>query len=186
MSFGTLQVMSEDIEHLLNQIEHQEIVLPEFQREFTWDTNQSKLLIDSFLEGYPTGSLLLWATAEPPALKNMPEFESDGRVDVLLDGQQRLTVLYLLVKDAIPPYYSEVDKNPRNLYYSLETRELTYYKQRSCEAHCWWTPSGDFCPRRVGSERTAGYFRRLNREVYDLEANHATATNNLLRKSVVR
>lgn len=135
--------MSEDTAHLLNQIEHHEIVLPEFQREFTWDKNQSKLLIDSLLEGYPAGSLLLWATDDPPALKNMPDFEAHGRVQVLLDGQQRLTVLYLLVKDEIPPYYSEIDNDPRNLYYNLETRELTYYKKNEMQNDPRWVAVTD-------------------------------------------
>lgn len=61
--------MGEDVSHLLNQIQHREIVLPEFQREFTWDRDQSKILIDSLLEGYPTGSLLLWSTPDPPRVK---------------------------------------------------------------------------------------------------------------------
>jgi hypothetical protein len=130
--------MSEDISHLLNQIEHKEIVLPEFQREFTWDRNQSKLLIDSLLEEYPTGSLLLWSTPDPPALKNMPDFESEGRVQVLLDGQQRLTVLYLLVKNSLPPYYSEIDNDPRALHYNLRTRELKYYKKNEMKDDPLW------------------------------------------------
>jgi uncharacterized protein with ParB-like and HNH nuclease domain len=39
----------------------------------------------------------------------MPSFE------VLLDGQQRLTVLYMLVKDEIPPYYEEEDDSKSGL-----------------------------------------------------------------------
>lgn len=135
--------MSEDINHLLNEIEHNEIVLPEFQREFTWDGDQSKLLIDSLLEGYPTGSLLLWATDDPPALKNSPDIPDDTRVEVLLDGQQRLTVLYLFVKDEIPPYYSDIDNDPRNLYYNLETRELQYYKKNEMKDDPRWVPVTD-------------------------------------------
>lgn len=135
--------MSEDINHLLNEIEHNEIVLPEFQREFTWDGDQSKLLIDSLLEGYPTGSLLLWATDDPPALKNSPDIPDDTRVEVLLDGQQRLTVLYLFVKDEIPPYYSDIDNDPRNLYYNLETRELQYYKKNEMKGDPRWVPVTD-------------------------------------------
>lgn len=130
--------MSEDISHLLSQIEHREIVLPEFQREFTWGRDQSKLLLDSLLEGFPTGSLLLWATDDPPALKNMSDYDPDGRVDVLLDGQQRLTVLYLLVKDEIPPYYTDIDNDPRNLYYNLATRELKYYKKNEMKDDPRW------------------------------------------------
>lgn len=59
-------------------------------------------------------------------------------MQVLLDGQQRLTVLYLLVKDKVPPYYSEVDNDPRNLYYNLETQELTYYKQNQMQGDSRW------------------------------------------------
>ncbi|KYH24017.1 hypothetical protein HAPAU_40960 [Halalkalicoccus paucihalophilus] len=135
--------MSESIEQLLNKIENRELVLPEFQREFTWSHEQAKLLVDSLMEGYPTGSLLLWKTNEPPALKNMPDYEPDGRVEVLLDGQQRLTVLYLLVKDKIPPYYADLPKDPRNLYYNLATGNLKYYKKSEMSGDPRWVRVAD-------------------------------------------
>ncbi|ELZ67050.1 hypothetical protein C457_13474 [Haloferax prahovense DSM 18310] len=135
--------MSEDVGHLLNQIAHNEIVLPEFQREFTWDRDQSKLLVDSLMEGYPTGSLLLWATDNPPALKNSPSIPSGNRVSVLLDGQQRLTVLYLLIKDDLPPYYSSIDNDPRNLHYNLDTQELKYYKKAEMQGNPRWVKVTD-------------------------------------------
>jgi hypothetical protein len=125
--------MSDSTQRLLGQIENKEMVLPEFQREFTWNRKQSLELIDSLLKGYPIGSLLVWKTADVPALKNMPDFVANGRAEILLDGQQRLTALYMLIKDAIPPYYSTKDieegKDPRQLYFNLETRALGYYKQ---------------------------------------------------------
>jgi hypothetical protein len=129
-------------QRLLGQIEHRELVLPEFQREFTWKRDQSRALIDSLLKGYPTGSLLIWRTAQIPALKNMPDFQPNGRVDVLLDGQQRLTTLYMLLKDDIPPYYSRQDisssMDPRQLYYNLETQELRYYKHIEMGSNPRW------------------------------------------------
>lgn len=137
----------ESTQRLLNKIENREIVLPEFQREFTWKRSQSRDLIDSLLKGYPTGSLLLWKTRDVPTLKNMPGFEPDGRVEVLLDGQQRLTALYMLVKDEIPPFYSEEDiaqrKDPRPLYYNLETRELRYYKPSEMKNDPRWVRVAD-------------------------------------------
>lgn len=132
---------------LLTKIENKEIVLPEFQREFTWKKKQTLDLIDSLLKEYPIGSLLLWKTKEVPALKNMPDFIPDGRVEVLLDGQQRLTALYLLIKGEIPPYYSEKDiesgKDPRNLYYNLETRALGYYKEMKMGNNPRWVSVKD-------------------------------------------
>jgi hypothetical protein len=136
-----------ETQRLLNKIESKEIVLPEFQREFTWKRSQSRALIDSLLKGYPTGSLLLWKTADVPALKNMPNFRPNGRVEVLLDGQQRLTALYMLIKDEIPPFYSAEDissrKDPRKLHFNLETRKLGYYKKMQMKDDPRWVRIAD-------------------------------------------
>jgi len=127
---------------LLNQIENRELVLPEFQREFTWNKDQAKKLIASFLSDFPTGALLFWKTKEKIALKNMPNFVPDGRVEVILDGQQRLTCLYLLIKDDIPQYYSKKDigegNDIRHLHYNLETGELEYYKKNKMKYNPRW------------------------------------------------
>lgn len=131
-----------EIKRLINKIEHQELVLPEFQREFTWNKDQVKKLIGSFLKDYPTGSLLFWKTDEEIALKNMPDFEFDGRIDVLLDGQQRLTTLYMLIKDDIPPYYAEKDISSsdviKDLFYNLETEKLEYYSKKKMKNDPRW------------------------------------------------
>jgi hypothetical protein len=134
--------MSERISILCSKIENRDLVLPEFQREFTWRKDQSRDLIDSLLKEYPTGSLLFWKTKEAIALKNMPKYEPEGLIEVLLDGQQRLTVLYMLLRDDIPPYYSNEDiedgKDPRNLYYNIENQDLKYYKQIEMENNPYW------------------------------------------------
>jgi len=135
--------MSETITRLLSSIENKELVLPEFQREFQWNRDQSKILLDSLMQGYPTGSLLLWKTNDPPALKNMPDFETDTRVNVLLDGQQRLTVLYLLINDTIPPYYDHISNDPRDLSYNLKTGELRYYKKNEMRGDPRWVKVTD-------------------------------------------
>lgn len=149
-----------ETQRLLGQIENYEIVLPEFQREFTWGRKQSLELIDSLLKGYPIGSLLIWRTANVPALKNMPDFQPNGRVNILLDGQQRLTALYMLVKNKIPPYYSTKDidseKDPRNLYYNLGDRSLGYYKQFEMATNPLWVSVGDcFAANGIDLEKIA-------------------------------
>jgi hypothetical protein len=137
----------ESVRTLLTKISNRELVLPEFQREFTWNREQTRELVDSLLKRYPIGSFLFWKTADVPALKNMPNFQLDGRVEVLLDGQQRLTALYMLARDDIPPYYSKGDiesgKDPRNLNYNLETRDLGYYKKIEMENNPRWLPVTD-------------------------------------------
>lgn len=134
--------MDQKISVLLNKIANKELLLPEFQREFTWNKTQSKELIGSFLKNYPTGALLFWKTKENIALKNMPNFRFHSRIDIILDGQQRLTTLYLLIKDSIPPYYTAKDigegSDIRHLYYNLENRTLEYYKAIKMQNNPLW------------------------------------------------
>ena len=118
------------INQLLDGIEKFNLVLPEFQREYVWSKEQAKQLMVSLLKGYPVGGLLFWETNEPPELKNLDvPPEKLGNINVILDGQQRLTTLYLLANGHIPPYYRPMDINndPRDLYFHLGENDFQYY-----------------------------------------------------------
>ena len=129
------------ISKLLDAIKDKEIVVPEFQREYVWSLEQAKELLTSLFLEYPTGSILVWETNNPPEIKNdAVNREKMGWISVLLDGQQRLTTLYLLLKGEIPPYYTETDLtyDPRHLYFNLKTAEFEYYqKQKMSESPFW-------------------------------------------------
>lgn len=76
-----------EIGGLLDKVESNEIVLPEFQREFVWRKDQSKELMNSLYTKYPIGSLLIWNTETPPEIKNdAVNRENYGRSKVLFDG----------------------------------------------------------------------------------------------------
>lgn len=119
------------ISELIYSIKIHDLVLPEFQREYVWTYDQSKKLMSSLVKDYPVGSLLLWKTNNPPELKNYHGNGSNDSVhQVILDGQQRLTTLYLLITGEIPPYYilKDITYDPRNLYYHLGTGDFQYYQ----------------------------------------------------------
>lgn len=119
------------ISDLIYSIRIQDLVLPEFQREYVWTRDQAKKLMASLVKDYPVGSLLFWKTNTPPELKNYHLNSQNNTVhQVILDGQQRLTTLYLLITGEIPPYYTSKDltTDPRNLYYHLGTGEFQYYQ----------------------------------------------------------
>ena len=134
------------IRELLDDIKNLDLVLPEFQREYIWEKEQAKQLMVSLFKAYPTGSLLFWKTNSPPEIKNM-QLPPDkiGTTKVILDGQQRLTTLYLLTKNQIPPYYleHEIRNDPRNLYFSLETAEFQYYQATRMQNNPIWTSVTD-------------------------------------------
>ncbi len=94
---------------LLEDIAIGEIGLPDIQRPFVWDTSRVRDLFDSMYRGYPVGTLLFWENGYPGEYRAIGV---DGKQKVphllIVDGQQRLTALYAVMK-GVPV----VDKNFR-------------------------------------------------------------------------
>lgn len=147
------------IKDLISDINSSNLVLPEFQREYVWTREQAKQLFVSLTRNYPVGRLLLWKTQDPPELKNVAELpEILGTVQVLLDGQQRLTTLFMLITGKIPPYYREEDiKNDiRDLYTNLEDGDFQYYQPVRMKENPRWVSVIDcFDARQIEIVRIA-------------------------------
>lgn len=141
------------ISELLDGIRKRDLVLPEFQREYVWKKEQAKQLFVSLAKGYPVGGLLFWKTDQPPELKNVDQLpEKLGTVQVILDGQQRLTTLYMLLTGQVPPYYTELDilTDPRDLYYHIETGEFQYYQALRMRGNPLWHRVVDcYSPKKI-------------------------------------
>lgn len=116
----------------LDKFDEHQLFVPAFQREYVWKRDDAKQLIDSLIKEYPTGTMLTWETNNPPELKGSYKYdEKQGAVRILLDGQQRLTTLYMLIRGSIPPYYTapEILNDTRGLHVNVETLELEYYSK---------------------------------------------------------
>lgn len=129
------------INQILDKIDAKQIFIPAFQREYVWKREDAKQLIDSLIRQYPTGTMLTWETSNPPELKGPYEYSSSqGSVQLLLDGQQRITTLYMLIRGEIPPYYRQEDiVNPiMGLYVNVQSLELSYYMKKRMEGNPNW------------------------------------------------
>lgn len=129
------------INELIASIKKRDLVLPEFQREFVWTRSQAKQLMVSLLKGYPVGSLLFWKTDKPPELKNISKLpEKFGTIQILLDGQQRLTTLYMFIKGEIPLFYKNIDIKTeiRDLYFNLDSSDFQYYQASRMKENPLW------------------------------------------------
>jgi hypothetical protein len=96
---------------LLDMLDQQKIVLPEFQRAFDWDDDRVKQLLATLTRRWPAGSLLLQQFPGETFYKlrgfdGGPAVDEDKVVHVVLDGQQRLTALYHAIYDAGPYVYA--------------------------------------------------------------------------------
>ena len=97
----------------VDRINDRRYVLPAIQREFVWKPEQITKLFDSLLKGYPIGSFLFWTVKAENThnydfyhfvqhyherdLRHNPKADLSraGEVTAVLDGQQRLTALYI-------------------------------------------------------------------------------------------
>lgn len=96
------------LDSLLSQIDSGSMLLPEFQRGYVWNRDQVRGLLRSLYLGYPVGGLLVWET-ETTADDVRGTDEAVGNRTLLLDGQQRLTTLYGVVRGR-PPKFLKVIK----------------------------------------------------------------------------
>ena len=129
------------IRQIIDKIDENQLFVPAFQREYVWKRNDAKNLVSSLIKDYPTGTMLTWETNTPPELKGTYKYEiTKGAVKLILDGQQRITTLYLLMTGNIPPYYTEkeIENDIRGLYVNVETLELEYYKIKTMENNPLW------------------------------------------------
>lgn len=89
-----------DVEYMVSAIDQGTIGLPDIQRPFVWPATKIRDLFDSMFRGYPIGYLLLWAAPED---ENSRQIGTNGHgIDtpstLIIDGQQRLTSLYAVMK----------------------------------------------------------------------------------------
>ena len=122
------------IKNLIQKIDNNEYVLPALQREFVWKPEQIERLFDSIMKGYPIGSFLFWNVQN----ENIKKYEfynilkeyhqRDARhnvkinishkdnVTAILDGQQRITSIYIALKGTYSYKIKGAWKNNDNAY----------------------------------------------------------------------
>src|ERR1700753_4294633 len=111
LSFQTPVTVGE----ILQGIHSKGYLLPAIQREFVWDADQVRRLVDSLMRRYPIGSFVIWKVSSETGLSYafydfLTDFHERDHpyaskavvpagqgVLAVLDGQQRLTALNIAV-----------------------------------------------------------------------------------------
>jgi Protein of unknown function DUF262 len=89
---------------ILDQVDSGTMLLPEFQRGYVWNRDQVRGFMRSLYRGYPVGALLVWE-AEADAASVRGSNPAAGVKQLLLDGQQRVTSLYGVVRGRSPEFF---------------------------------------------------------------------------------
>ncbi len=114
---------------ILDHIDSGDMALPKFQRGYVWNRDQVRGLMDSLYRRHPVGSLLVWATSAEGASHRGEQELAPGVVRLLLDGQQRITSLYGIVRGAPPAFFDGNARAFTDLYFHIGNEEFRFYQQ---------------------------------------------------------
>lgn len=115
------------IKTILDQIDIGAMALPEFQRGYVWNREQVRGLMYSLYRKHPVGSLLVWVTKTENADARGDQSLQPGSVKLLLDGQQRITSLYGLIRGKPPKFFDGDKQSFTGLHFNLDTEVFEFY-----------------------------------------------------------
>lgn len=115
------------ISTILDQIDEGAIALPVFQRGYVWNRDQVRGLMESLYRRHPVGSLLTWVTRTEGVNSRGDSPLQPGYVKLLLDGQQRITTLYGIIRGKNPPFFEGNRDTFTGLHFNMETETFQFY-----------------------------------------------------------
>ena len=116
------------ISRILAKIEIGDIALPSFQRGYVWKRRQVRAFFDSLYRKHPVGSLLTWVT----------KLEDGGYTELLLDGQQRVTSVYGVIKGQAPAFFSGDDRAFTNLRFHALAKKFEFHQPIKMRNDPFW------------------------------------------------
>lgn len=143
-----------NIRAVIEDINSRKIYLPAIQRKYVWDDDQITRLMDSIMLGYPIGTFLFWKVRKsivnkkeysmyefikdfherdmyknPAAPQPFPVGSDEECIWAVLDGQQRLTSLYIALQGSMSrklpnKRWKNDDAFPnKELYFNLHSKK---------------------------------------------------------------
>ena len=116
------------ISNILANIDMGNVALPRFQRGYVWNRDQVRGLFDSLYHRHPVGSLLIWTTESKSEIARGDQPLARGVVKLLLDGQQRVTTLYGIVRGKPPAFFEGNPQTLTGLMFHIEREVFEFYQ----------------------------------------------------------
>ena len=126
------------ISTILDHIDSGHMALPAFQRGYVWNGDQVRGLFDSLYRRHPVGGLLVWATEGKTAAHRGDGPQVSGIVKLLLDGQQRMTSLYGVVRGKPPRFFDGNAKAFTGLHFHLDSETFAFYQPLKMQGDALW------------------------------------------------
>jgi hypothetical protein len=144
------------ISTILDHIDNGHMALPEFQRGYVWNRDQVRGLFDSLYRRHPVGGLLVWATESKTAAHRGDGPLAAGVVKLLLDGQQRMTSLYGVVRGRPPKFFDGNAQAFTGLRFHLDTETFGFFQPVKMKDDSLWVDVTELGTRRSMSSVVSG------------------------------
>lgn len=160
-----IKVVPDVLPNLISDVAHGRYRIPQFQREYVWPRSKVLELFDSVYKEFPIGSFFIWKAGRDHnslfrqlvGLEGVKAPQADEDVSFILDGQQRITSLYVALKGTI---VNGTDYG--RICFDLEKTEFTYRapdNQRYVAVRDLWGDQALKLSRQIPAEYVDAYDR---------------------------
>jgi hypothetical protein len=132
-----IEIRNIRLETLLGDMESKGIPrIPRFQRDYVWERSKVAELFDSIYREFPIGSFFFWITPRDyrDLYKDIPELRLPKPADyeqikMILDGQQRITSLYVAAKGLAIRANGKSEKDYKKICFDLDIQTFLVAKR---------------------------------------------------------
>lgn len=159
------------LDTILDKVELGSMELPEFQRGYVWNREQVRNLFSSLYRRNPVGSLLVWETvAGTTKTRGEAGMAVGQNVQLLLDGQQRITSAFGVIRGEAPAFFDGNAKAFTGLHFHVDDESFEFYQPTKMARDPLWVNVsklmkeglGEYIPKMNASD-TGTVTRRLDR-----------------------
>ncbi len=161
------------ISDILARVEYGSLALPTFQRGYVWNREQVRGLMNSLYRRHPIGSLLVWITRTDGVEVRGDAASGNGTIQLLLDGQQRVTTLYGIIHGKPPAFFDGNAKTFTGLRFNLLEETFEFYQPSRMLDDPMWIDVTELIQRGIGP-----YVKKLS-GMPDLSISFDEAVNRL-------
>ena len=133
------------LDTILDKVELGSLALPEFQRGYVWNREQVRNLFSSLYRRNPVGSLLVWETAVGMAkIKGDNQMIGGDNIKLLLDGQQRITSAYGVIRGKAPAFFDGRAQAFTGLCFHVDEEKFEFYQPTKMDQDPLWVDVSKF------------------------------------------
>jgi len=172
MDERNIEVRPSTLRNLVSDVASGAYRIPQFQREFVWKKSKVVKLLDSISKEFPIGSFFIWKAGRGnndlfrhSVELGVPPVKADDDVSFILDGQQRITSLYVTLKGM-----TVGNTNYGYICFDMERKRFMHRStgpdnNRYVSVSTIWGPEAMTLIRKIDEQYADGYarlFKTLN------------------------